>query len=215
LVCSGDFIDRGKVENFLHTKEVLDHLAFKFNIQKDNIILSIGNHDLKVINSKKADYSAYKLFSDGYGPSNTVAHSNIYRIVEYPNKVYVLELNSILNTSEEISTNPANIHVINPSNIDDKDIDDVVTAVERVVKDPNLIIVVTHFPMSINNRMSIITEESDWVKKHLWVHGKEIMQRITNNRISNNIICLYGDGHNDNYWSASENHHYFMTCMGC
>jgi hypoxanthine-guanine phosphoribosyltransferase len=213
LICSGDFIDRGKCENFSHAKDVLDYLAKKFSIPNDRIVLTMGNHDIKVLDHKKGDFSAFQTFAADYGPHKIISHTNICKIAEYSNKIFLIELNSILNEAGEIHTDPNDIHVINPSQISDADIDQIVTTVEEVITNAQLLIIVTHFPMSINNRMAIITEENNWVKKHLWTAGKEIMQRITNNRLSDNIVCLYGDGHSDNYWSASTSHHYFMTGM--
>ncbi len=59
----------------------------------------------------------------------------------------------------------------------------------------------------------MIVEEEKWVEKHLWISGRDIVRRIINNRMDNSILCLYGDGHSDNYWSFSERHHFFMTGM--
>jgi orotate phosphoribosyltransferase-like protein len=213
LVCSGDFINKGKIENFDHAKQILDFLIFKFNIKPENAILVIGNHDMKVSNHKVGDRSAYDAFSSKYGLPKKIISEKLFSIAELPNKTYVLELDSVYNEKEEINNDADNHYLIRPSQLKDETLDHIVTSVEENILQPNLLIVVTHFPMSLNDRMKQIHEESGWVEKHLWKNGRDIIQRIINNKIDTNIICLYGDGHIDNYWPSSEKHIFFMTGM--
>lgn len=213
LICSGDFINKGKIENFDHAKLILDYLIEKFAIGPEKVIISIGNHDMKVSNHLVGDRTAFDIFSTKYGLSKKLVSQKLFSITELPNKIFIIELDSVYNENGEINNDPSNHHLIKPSELKDSTLDSIVTAVEENVKQPNLIIVVTHFPMSLNDRMKQIHEETGWVEKHLWKSGRDIIQRIINNRIDNNIICLYGDGHIDNYWPSSEKHIFFMTGM--
>lgn len=213
LICSGDFINKGKVENFDHAKEVLNYLLEKFSLSPENIVLSIGNHDMKVSKHLAGDRTAFDIFSAKYGISKKLITDKLFSISELSNKIFIIELDSVYNEKGEINNESGNHHLIKPSELLDSTLDFIVTSVEEQIKNPNLIIVVTHFPMSLNDRMKQIHEETGWVEKHLWKSGRDIIQRIINNRIENNIICLYGDGHIDNYWPSSERHIFFMTGM--
>lgn len=213
LICSGDFINKGKIENFDHAKLILDYLIEKFELKSENVILVIGNHDMKVLGHKAGDRTAYDAFSSKYGISKKLVSDKLFTISELPNRTFVVELDSVYNESSEINNDASNHHLIRPSVLKDETLDLIVTSIEEKVVNPNLILVVTHFPMSLNDRMKQIHEETGWVEKHLWKNGRDIIQRIINNKIETNIICLYGDGHIDNYWPSSEKHLFFMTGM--
>lgn len=213
LICSGDFINKGKTGNFVHVKLILDYIIKKFEIKSENVILTIGNHDMKVLNHKKGDRTAYDAFASSYGISKKKISEKLFSITELPNQTYILELDSVYNEKTEINNDADNHNVIKPSKLDHETLDNIVTSVEENVIQPNLIIVVTHFPMSLNDRMKQIHEETGWVEKHLWKSGQDIIQRVITNKIDTNIICLYGDGHIDNYWPSSEKHIFFMTGM--
>ncbi|MBL0883086.1 MAG: metallophosphoesterase, partial [Chitinophagaceae bacterium] len=192
LVCSGDFIDRGTVQNFDHAKVVLDYLLEKFELNPDQIITTVGNHDIHVLDPSHGDMSAYQAFIAHYKPKKIIFQDSIHQIVEYPNKVYVVELNSVFNAEGSIHTDSTNKYIVKPCILTDESIDLVVNNVQTYVSQPNLIIIVSHFPLSINARAEQITEEPNWVEKQLWKQGKFIMQRITNHRLNDNIVCLCG-----------------------
>lgn len=213
LVCSGDFVNKGKTENFVHVKEVLDFIIAKFSLKPENVIICVGNHDMKVLNHLESDRTAFDSFSSHYGIKKKLIKHKLFSISELSKNRFIIELDSVYNEEGKINNDKGNHFLIKPSELLDSTLDLIVTSVEEKIINPKLIIVVAHFPMSLNDRMKQIHEETGWVEKHLWKNGRDIIQRIINNKLDQNIICLYGDGHVDNYWPSSEKHIFFMTGM--
>ncbi len=96
LICSGDFIDKGKVENFSLAKEIIDFLSKKISISPNSIITTIGNHDVVVTDYKKANQNEYLNFSKYYKAANYIKDESVYKIFKIKDDVYCLSLNSIL-----------------------------------------------------------------------------------------------------------------------
>src|SRR5262245_53292227 len=59
LICTGDFINKGKIENFDHVKEILDFIVSKFSLNPENVVISIGNHDMKILDHLKSDRTPF------------------------------------------------------------------------------------------------------------------------------------------------------------
>ena len=215
IISSGDFIDKGKVDNFELVEKITNYIITKFSITKNQFITVIGNHDVKILDHKKADQSNYVKYANSFGPSGYLVDENLHKILKISDKVFCLKLDSIFNEQNEINNDAGKINIVRPSNITGASIDKIVTDVEEVVPKDSLLIIVSHFPMIMNNRMEMLIEEDGWVEKHLWKSGRIIVKRIVSNRKKERILCLYGDGHVDNFWSFSDRHHFFMTgCFG-
>ena len=214
LLCTGDFIDRGKEANFSHAEEVLNFIISKFSIANNSIFLNIGNHDISVLDHKKGSKESFLQFESKYSStSKKVSFNDLYDLIEINDKIYLLKLDSIFNEKKEVANDETNNKIIYPSSLEGETIDIIVTEVIKKVPTEALLIVTSHFPMVVNNRMTFILEDETWLKKHLWKSGALIAKRILENRIDNNVLFLCGDGHLDNFWSYSPNHHFFMTGM--
>lgn len=214
LICTGDFIDKGLVKNFEHAKNILIYIIEKFEIKSDSIFLNIGNHDVSVLDLNKGNKKDFEKFEKFFSSSHVNICSNInYQLKKIDNEIFILKLDSIFNELGAINNDSSNKTIIYPSMLSDESIDEIVTSVELNVKKESLLIITSHFPLMINNRMTMILEDDKWLKKHLWSSGMKIAKRILENRIEKNVLFLYGDGHLDNYWSFSDRHHFFMTGM--
>lgn len=214
LICTGDFVDKGLTKNFKHAQDVLDFALHKFSIAPSALYMNIGNHDIDVSGFKAGNKNEFILFEKNYSRDyKKVCGNNIYDLFELPKKIYLLKLDSVFNETGEINNDPTHSKIIYPSVLNDKSIDEIVTNIELHIKEESLLIITSHFPMIVNDRMTMIIEDDKWVKKHLWGSGMKMIKRIIENRIDKNILCLYGDGHLDNYWSYNNKHHFFMTGM--
>jgi hypothetical protein len=214
IVCSGDFINIGIEANFKHATKVLEYLATKFSVPKENVITVIGNHDVAVRGFQVADNSSYKEFSEQFGRLTEIITKPLYSLQKFRDDIYILTLDSIYNEEGKINNEITNERVIKPSEVKGETIDEIVTAIETLLPQNICLIVVSHFPMVLNHRMTqMIVEEKGWVEKHLWKSGFELAGRIALNRIDDTLIFLYGDGHLDNYWAYTDKHHFFMTGM--
>jgi hypoxanthine-guanine phosphoribosyltransferase len=214
LLCTGDFIDRGLTDNYVHAEEVLNYLIEKFSIVRKDVFLNIGNHDVSISGHKLGSKEEFLNFEKKFPTTYTKIYSDkIHEIIKLDNSIYILKLDSVFNENDEVNNDSTSLKIVYPSELQDGTIDKIVTNVEKLVLNDSLLIVTSHFPMIVNPRMTMILEDDKWINKHLWKSGMSIAKRIITNRFDKNILFLYGDGHLDNFWSHSERHHFFMTGM--
>jgi hypothetical protein len=204
LLITGDFVDKGKVDNFSHAKLVVEYFSSKFNTKK--IGMCIGNHDfnakIEQSGNIKDSRKPYNDFAAEYSFGPEIKKGDFYTIShDSSSHVYLLAFDSI------IGANGNNI----PSILNDSQIDEIIHQIS-LIDSTKTLIVISHYPMYIFNRSTILTEEEGWVKKHLWTSGNKIFERCLNTRKEAATIWFFGDAHIPDFASIN-NHHIFMTGM--
>ncbi len=208
LLCTGDFVNVGKVENYQHAKIILEYLCLIFSISKSQISLCIGNHDFdlkldKSGQSKKARSEFYELESE-FNPQKLIIGNEFFKIyLDESKDIYILTFDSTYGCSGE------NI----PSQLEDIEIDNIISAIDTHVPSSNYLFILSHYPMILFNRSQIVTEEIGWVDNHLWKSGNLLVERIYNKRKSCFTFWFFGDGHIPDFWSYNDFHHFLMTGM--
>lgn len=208
IVCTGDFIDKGKVENFEHVKEIFEYLRLKLNLEKENVLLCLGNHDIirKLEEERKIKDSREKVleFLNFYSPNSKLksgAYYDIYSIAS--NTAYFLRLDSLYNS------NGSN----KPGVLSDSDIDNLIQDLDSVVHPNAPMLVLSHYPMIIFDRPTYALEESNWFDNHLWKSGHDIVLRCSKKRRRGLTLWFFGDAHIPDFWSYSDYNHFIMTGM--
>lgn len=208
VVCTGDFINKGKVGNFEHAISIMNFLVKKFSLSNKDVAVCIGNHDIivsddkagKSIDARKAFTDLEKLFQ----PDTIIEQNDIYKIFRCSKKdIYFLCFDSTFGSKGE------NL----PSKLSDHQIDEIITQIDEKIPADKVLIVLSHYPMILFNRSQVVNEEDNWVDKHLWKSGNLIVERCYLKRKGSLTFWFFGDGHLPDFWSYNDYHHFLMTGM--
>ncbi|GAB3333014.1 hypothetical protein GCM10027429_13090 [Marivirga atlantica] len=193
IVISGDFVDKGKTDNFQYVSEIVEYIGLKLNVEKSNICACIGNHDYEY-KKEKSDGSnsselriPYKDFSIQY--TATVIVSNDRACLEkLDSEIYYLSLDSTLGSHLPDRKGK-------PGNISEEEVDIIVNDILREnIPENSILLIGCHYPIEVfPNSLGGVSEEN-WSDKHQWSQAGFLRSRI------NNIpgvlkIWFFGDTH--------------------
>jgi predicted MPP superfamily phosphohydrolase len=189
LIVTGDFINIGKIENYQFVETILIYLSEKFSIQKNNICLSIGNHDYKWkdlpvsnIDDEKKLKIPFKEFRDKFNSNHIVDSDNFY-LTKLNENYYYLSIDSSWN-----SKNGA------PGNFSTAEEDNLISVIKDNVNKDSHLLIGCHFPIISFDNNFLAGEETDWHENHIWIKGNSLRDRIK--RIeTRNTIWFHGDVH--------------------
>ena len=194
LFVTGDFIDRGKVENFPHAESVVDYIVNKFKVPKGHTFVCLGNHDLiraedKAGNIKKAieDYVKFeKKYNESvYTSTKLGERASIFKVIDD----YILIFDPVSDTKG--NDKPA-------TGITDEFIDKISGewVKDKIPAEANLYIL-SHYPLIQSKKELLDYEEADWSGRHIWKDGYPIKERIAKIRgkCEGKTIWFFGDAH--------------------
>lgn len=208
IICTGDFVNKGKTENFVHAETVLNYIISKTNLTTADTAVCIGNHDIltaldKIGNNTGARENFTKL-ENVFHASEILINRDTHKIFRNPNlDIYFLTFDSTL------GANGSNL----PSILSDEKIDEIIVDVDSLVHQEKLLIVLSHYPMILFNRSQAIVDSENWVENHFWKSGFNIVERCYKKRKGSLTLWFFGDGHLPDFWSYNDFHHFFMTGM--
>lgn len=191
LVITGDFIDKGKVENFEHAKNIIAHLSNNFHIRNENIVVCNGNHDLikKYEESLEHEKSRepYFAFAKNYANSNEISKYKRALLCSPSADIKCLSLDSCLGNNGSG----------NPGKLEDDEPDAIISMITENVEENDLLIIASHHPVKSNIMDCGPFDENDpaWDAKHLWQFAHELQDRIKKIRRGAPTIWLSGDIH--------------------
>lgn len=208
LACTGDFLNKNKVQNWQHARTILNYLVSKLKIAYSEVAICIGNHDIDLSLDAKGELAQsrklYNEIADTFHPEETVVEDDFYKIFYSPqNRIYLLTFDSTLGCDGK------NV----PGKQSDDNIDRVITTIDEKVPLDRPLVVLSHYPMVLFNRSQIHLDGENWVEEHLWKSGTYLAERIYKRRKEGLTLWLFGDGHLPQFWSFSKYHHFFMTGM--
>lgn len=208
IVSTGDFVDKGRTENYPYVRVILDYLASKFAIKKDLIATCLGNHDFVLTEDaagrEQKAREAYSTFAKNYNKRTVVAEKDFFTLYKDDTlNRYILSFDSTLGCKG------LNI----PSSLTDAQIDEVITCVDENIPSENLLVILSHYPMIIFNRSTVASQVDNWVDEHLWKSGHIIVERIYKKRPNGLTLWFFGDAHIPDFWSYNQSHHFLMTGM--
>lgn len=191
LIVTGDFIDRGNVQNFDHAKDILIHLASMLNLKLEQIGVCIGNHDIKshydkddILDPTKDSRKDYKIFEEGISNNiNRLAYNERFSLNKLQEHIYFLSLDSTLNRTKN-----------QPGKFDYAESKEILNAIkEHGVNHPNnLLIVGSHYPLAARFNFK---DEDGWYDKHIWRSAQFLRNMIQEVIDQSNILYLFGDIH--------------------
>jgi len=204
LVLTGDFVDRGKVENFEYIKNIINYLCAKLGISESNVCCTIGNHDYKW-KEEVSDFSTsvelrkpYYDFASAFD-GEIAERTDRFLLKKVDEDTYFLSLDSTLR-----STGGA------PGKIDDSEIDAIVhDALKKHLNENSTLLIGCHFPITSDENNFLASEEPNWHANHVWTQAAGLHDRIKSLKFKN-IIWFHGDVHASDKKSI-ENSTYILT----
>jgi 3',5'-cyclic AMP phosphodiesterase CpdA len=205
LCITGDFVDKGRVENFSHAKKVINFIQKTFGLTAKQVVMCPGNHDLirgeektgKIQEARK-DYTA---FASHWGKGTTVPGATTERskLQKLTPTLSVLSIDSTLGAKGKFIPGPGSL-----LNDESKD-SEILWVKENLQAKDQLLIVLSHYPVDLFKEPLVADEEEDFHAKHLWVKGRQLANRIGEwrSKLPARTLWLSGDIHFNNIGSSS------------
>lgn len=208
IICTGDFVNKGKILNFGHATTIINYLVSKSSLTDNEVVLCIGNHDFVIADDKsgkeKEARKDYYELEKKFQPTSIIKESVFHKIYYCDKKdIYFLTFDSTFGSKGE------NV----PSKLSDIQIDEIITDIDEKIPSDKLLLILSHYPMILFNRSQAFVEVENWVDDHLWKSGNIIVERTYQIRKNSLTLWFFGDGHIPDFWSYNNDHHFLMTGM--
>lgn len=192
VIITGDFIDRGKTENYIHIETIIKYLAKTFKISTDYIYTSIGNHDykwkeLEIIENKESAHEVeskkdYVEFRNIFNKQITL-HENYFTISNVKENIYYISLDCTWNSTSG-----------KPGELQNSEIDHIVNSLRDISSPDTTFLIGCHFPIISFPDNFLAGEETNWHENHVWIKANSLHDRIKR-LTTKNIIWFHGDVH--------------------
>ncbi|RLD36498.1 MAG: hypothetical protein DRI74_08975 [Bacteroidetes bacterium] len=191
IVITGDFVDKGKTENFPHVIEIIKKLTLILNIDDSNVGVCPGNHDFKILEEEggkivKESMDDYKSFEMHYSKGGDLVYctNDRFYITKLRKDVYFLSLNSCLNRKDN-----------KPSKLTNKESNEIIASLKNISDNPEtLLIIGSHYPLSYFDSAPY-PDIDGWYDHHIWRSGLILKERIKVSLRQCKILWLCGDTH--------------------
>lgn len=200
IVATGDFVDKGKVENFQHAATVLNELALSFGVPAEKVFVCTGNHDidrsLDATGDENGAREAYREFASKFGNSTAVGDA-FAQLVRPTDDVALLLLDATLGAHGQ--NRPA---VLTP-----RVRDDVMDLITSKVSDSDQLILAAHYPIypaSSPPHSAWAENNADWHAHHGWYSAVPLVDRIANWRRGHDTLILFGDIHQEHHTAIED-----------
>ncbi len=202
IFATGDFIQKGNTANFSHAAKILEHLAEKLGVDRDNLVVCPGNHDisreLDAMNDIENARIAFNEFASNFGNKGLKRAGPRAGTLKLSNGIAVLTLDSTIGARGKNE----------PGSLDSDEVDSAMSLVKQLtLDDSGLLVVISHHPSGVDKRLDAPFDEDDpsWYAKHIWSKGEPLYDRIL--RLSRRpVLWLSGDIHRDWYVAAEHMH---------
>lgn len=193
IVVSGDLVNKGKVENLENVKLIIDYLASKLNVNKNQVCFCIGNHDFRYeeeLEDGSNSEIVRKPFNDFLDAFNnkSIFKNKRFNLIQLENNVFYLSIDSTLGSHDSKLQGK-------PGIIGQEEIDEIVSEVLREKIPANsLLLIGCHYPIIPFPSGLPADGEDNWEENHLWKAANALRTRI--NKIKSiNKIWFMGDCH--------------------
>ncbi len=189
LMITGDLVNIGKIENFSHAEVVIDYILSKFSIERNNVCISIGNHDYKWKEMSGQDLklestlkNPFKKFKDKYNNVHILETDN-YFLTQLSDNTVFLSIDSTWNSING-----------SPGEFSGAEEDQLITFLAGQIDSNSTLLIGCHFPIISFDNNFLAGEEVDWHSNHVWIKGNTLRDRIR--RLGyKNTIWFHGDIH--------------------
>lgn len=194
VAVTGDFVDKGRTENFVHILEIIDYLLGRLKLDRSRIGVCIGNHDYKYkeesndgLNSQEVR-KPFAEFAKNFCNGKSYKSNQRASISKVEENLFFLSIDSTLGSHEDNLKGK-------PGNIGDEEIDIIVNDfVKDVIPSGSVLLIGCHYPIEMFPDSVGYASEDDWATNHFWAKAAHLRNRI-NSQKGLKKIWLMGDTH--------------------
>lgn len=189
MIITGDFVNVGKVQNFGNVETIINYIATKFQIDKNRICLSIGNHDYKWKELDEGDIEHEKLLKVPFNEfrnkyqTTLIEDADNFFISKLSENTYFLSIDSTWNSKNGT-----------PGIFTTSEEDKLIQKVKDIVRGDDILLIGCHFPIISFDDNFLAGEEVDWHTNHVWIAGNSLRDRIKRLK-TKYTIWFHGDVH--------------------
>ena len=191
IIITGDFIDKGKVENFPHAHKVISHLASNLNMSTENVAVCIGNHDI-LRNHEKADEckearASYLSFASDFANKKAIRENERAILINIADGLWCLMIDATLGSKGED----------HPGGLVNREADELMRWVKNDVGLNDALAIGVHYPVhNIMAEEAVLDEEDPlWHRRHIWPRGGILKERLRSRPERPQVVWLCGDIH--------------------
>ncbi len=219
IIITGDFIDKGKTENFEFIELIIEYITNVFKIDSELVYTSIGNHDYKW--KSLGDLDGNDEFIKLKNQIKITDSSQIERFKQLNDKRLIKEIEykkdykrfcKKYNKNIEIIEDYFSISKINnftyfisldstwnsiegtPGEFTNYQIDKIINSMRPLLNPEITFLIGCHFPIISLHDNFLAGEESNWHGNHVWIKANSLHDRIRRLK-AKNIIWFHGDVH--------------------
>lgn len=192
IVATGDFVDKGKTENFEHAQAVLAYVAERLEVAPERVIVCPGNHDLVRhfeeggrLREAREEYSTFSTrFANGLAePGNRNERATFGKVMD---GVWFLSLDSTIGASGK---NRA-------GDLRADEVDEIMDWVRSVPAD-SVLLIASHHPVDsyIARSAAFDDTSNEWAATHIWWDAAYLRERIAAHRADEISVWFCGDIH--------------------
>jgi predicted phosphodiesterase len=196
LIVTGDFVDRGLVDNFDHALTVVDYLADQLKIPRNKIVVCNGNHDIvrseEIAGNYETARQAYKNFARNFANNNIVQANDRAVLCTMADGLSCLMIDATLVVDSTVIKPAQDM----PGDLTEAEADTLMDWIKTLPKE-EVLIIGSHFPVhDLMVRYAPFDEnEPRWAERHVWYRGALLRERILRWHASPHVVWLCGDIH--------------------
>lgn len=190
IAITGDFIEKGKISNFSHAKEVILYIAKKFSCTIENVIVCPGNHDLQreldtIEKYKESRLPFIKDLCPEYPEDKVIRETDYFKLTNPKKNTLCLTIDSTRNKG-----------VNGPGKIDISEEDLIIREIQaQELNSEFLLLIATHYPIEHFPNSGFYSEDDHFENHHFWRQGERLRNRIIENTPDVNKLWICGDIH--------------------
>lgn len=196
LIITGDFVDRGRVDNFDHAQTVISYLADLLHISSERIIVCNGNHDVVRNKEEAGEYQAarqaYKDFAKKFANKNAVKENDRAALCKLGEGLSCLMIDATLVVDSTI-IKPAND---TPGDLTESEVDELMSWI-TALPEGEVLIIGSHYPVHdlMVRNAPFEEDEPNWANRHVWFRGAMLRERLLRWHAISRVVWLCGDIH--------------------
>jgi len=194
IVVTGDFVDRGQLNNFSHVQDVIQYLCQSLSVNQDRVFVCNGNHDIDRAKERDSDLAGAREdfvgFANVFGNGAPLYNNDRFTLSRCESDAYLLMIDSTIGAAGEEKPGP----------ITTEEVDQIVGQVrEQKMTSDDLLIVASHHPPvpQFNTDAPFDEETPKWHEKHIWSSAHSLYTRLR--KVAVPLLWLSGDIHRPAY----------------
>lgn len=198
IVCSGDFVHKGRVEQFGAAGDVLRFIAESFSVDPSNVYCCVGNHDVPRNLEEAEKYAEaraeFRKFRTRFATLAVVDPQIEY----HDNPGLGIRVISLDSTWGGKGKAPGTFSMAQIGKVSD------------LVRGapPGPVLINTHYPVHLYDTLSSLDGEPQWAERHLCNDLEPLRRRLLTQKPPRDVMWCCGDVHKPRF--AIQHAHYYV-----